>query len=84
MNNATVLDADFLRDLSLIAQNQSLVKRLKKYVGRLAKSQTDESLMTKEQFFARIDKAKREVENGEVFTMLPNESFQDFRKRVGI
>ncbi|MBP3253770.1 MAG: hypothetical protein J6M30_04620 [Bacteroidales bacterium] len=42
----------------------------------------DDTCMTKEEFFAMIDKSMEEYEKGHYHTMLPNESLDDFLARV--
>ncbi len=42
----------------------------------------DDSLMTKEEFFAKIDEGIRQIENGEYYELLPGEDLEDFLKRV--
>lgn len=44
--------------------------------------ETDDTCMTKEEFFAMIDKSMEEYEKGHYHTMLPNESLDDFLARV--
>ena len=43
----------------------------------------DPTYMTKEEFFANVDEALEQVKQGRVHRMLPNESLDDFLKRVG-
>ncbi len=42
----------------------------------------DDSLMTKEEFFAKIDEGIRQIENGEYYELLPGEDLEDFLERV--
>lgn len=54
--------------------------RVVKYVRRLAKQMTeDPTLMTKEEYFRRLDAA----EKGPKYKMLPNESLDDMLTRLG-
>lgn len=39
--------------------------------------------MTKEEFFAKIDKSLEQARQGQVHRMLPDESLDDFLRRVG-
>lgn len=42
----------------------------------------DDSLMKKDEFYSAIKQALKEVEAGETYAMLPNESLDDFMKRI--
>lgn len=54
------LNAEILRNMSIIAEDEHLLKRAAKYLRKLAAEKQDSSLMTKEEFFERVDKAKEE------------------------
>lgn len=83
--NALELNAEIYRTLGIIADDEGLLKKALKSLQRLAaqKQEKDEALMTKEEFFARVDEAREQIRRGESYTMLPDESFMDFRKRIG-
>lgn len=53
------LDADLLQNFTYIAQDEDLMKKLSRYMRRLLKTKEDETLMTEEDFFARVDEAKK-------------------------
>lgn len=61
------LNAEIFRSLSTIAGEEGLMKRAAKYLKKLAdqKRQEDETLMGKEEFFAKIDHAVEEAKRGE-------------------
>ena len=54
------LNAELLRNLSIVAEDENLLKRAAKYLRKLVAQKEDPTLMTKEEFFARIDKAKQQ------------------------
>ena len=59
------LNAEVLRNLSIVAEDENLLKRVAKYLRRLvAEKQNDTTLMTEEEFFARVDEAKQEIADG--------------------
>ena len=60
-----VYDAQFMHNLGVIAQSETLTKRLVRYVSRLAKPAADPTLMTREEFMAKVDEAERQIERGE-------------------
>lgn len=42
----------------------------------------DDTLMTKEAFFAKVDKGIEQIKNGQSYTMLPGENLEDFLNRI--
>jgi hypothetical protein len=77
---ALQLNADIYRNMAIIAENESMLKKVAKYISRLAKQATDDpTCMTKEEFFARIDEASK----GPSHEMLPNEDLTAFLRRMG-
>lgn len=81
--SALQLNAEILRNLSIIADNEALSAKLLKYIKKLVKQNSDPTLMTKEEFFAGIEEAEKQIERGEGIVMLPNESLDEFLRRVG-
>lgn len=62
------LNAEIYRSLSIIAENENLMKRAAKYLKKLATQEKDETLMTKEEFFAKIDESLQQAREGKVVT----------------
>ncbi len=60
------LTPDFLRDLSIVAEDEGLMRQAVRYIKRLAAKQQkyDPTLMTKEEFFRQVDQAKEEIRQG--------------------
>ena len=51
--------------MSVIAEDEALLRRVLKYVKKLAaQKQQDSTQMTEEEFFARVDEAKQEIASG--------------------
>lgn len=73
------MNTELWQSIGLIADSESLMKRLTKYVKKLVKEKEDSTLMTKEEFFARVDEAKK----GPTYRMQPNENLTTFLKRIG-
>ncbi len=66
---AIQLNAEILRNLGAIAEDESMLKRVAKYLRKLvAEKEADPTLMTKDEFFARIDKAETEIAEGKGVT----------------
>ena len=80
----TELNAEVLRNLSIVAEDENLLRRVAKYLRRVvSEKQNDPTLMTKEEFFAKLDKGEEEYRQGKFTTLLPGESVDDMLKRCG-
>jgi hypothetical protein len=55
---AVQMNAEILRNMSIIAEDERLMNRVAKYLRKLVAEKEDPTLLTKEEFLARIDKAK--------------------------
>ncbi len=80
--HAKAIDAGLLNDINLISGDESLMRRLVRYVGRLVKERkkaADPTLMTKEEFFRMIDEAREEARQGKVRSF---DSVEDFDKYI--
>ena len=56
------LNAEIYRAMSVIAEDEALLKRAVRHLKKLAaQKQEEDSLMTKEEFLARVDEAKQEI-----------------------
>lgn len=74
------LNAEILQNLGTIAEDETVLARVAKYLRRVVKEmETDPTLMSKDDFFARVDEAKK----GPTYTMLPDEDLTSFLKRQG-
>ena len=58
------MNVEILRNMSIIAEDENLLKRAAKYLRKLVAEKEDSTLMTKEEFFARVDKAREEIRQG--------------------
>ena len=54
------MNAEILRNMSIIAEDENLLKRAAKYLRKLVAEKEDPTLMTKEEFFAKIDLARKQ------------------------
>ena len=80
---AIQLNAQIWRDMSILADSEPMMKRVAKYLRKLVAEKEDPTLMTKEEFFAKIEESERQIERGECHTMLPDEDLTAFLRRVG-
>ena len=57
---ALQLNADIYRNLGIIAEDESMLDRVAKYLRRVVKQMTDDpTCMTKEEYFAMLDRAEQ-------------------------
>ena len=76
---AIQMNAELFRELSIIAEDELLMAKMLKYAKKLTAKKADSTLMTRKEFFDRIDKAKA----GRTYSMLPDENLTEFLKRQG-
>lgn len=81
---AMQMNAEILRNMSIIAEDENLLKRAARYLRKLAaEKENAATLLSKDEFFARVDEAREQIKRGEGVEMLPDESLDDFLKRMG-
>ena len=78
-----VINTQLWKNIGAIAENETLMRRLCKYVSKLAKEKEDEARMTEKEFYEKIERAEAAYERGEYLEMLPGEDLTSFLKRVG-
>ncbi len=59
-----------------------LITRGKNEAFKITKVTDDDSLMSKSEFYNMIKQALQEVEEEKTYAMLPNETLDDFMKRM--
>ena len=63
------LNAEILRNLGTLSEDENMLKRVAKYLRkRVAEKKAAPTLLTKEEFFARVDKAEKEIAEGKGVT----------------
>ena len=65
------LNAEIMQNLSVLADSEDMMTRVAKYLRKLVKEKkADPTLMSKEEFFAKLDKAEESIEQrkGKTFT----------------
>ena len=80
---ALQLNAQIWRDMSILADSEPMMKRVAKYLHNLVAEKEDSTLMTKEEFFAKIERAEQQIARGEGMEMHPDEDLTMFLKRNG-
>ena len=59
------LNAEIMQNLSVLADSEDMMTRVAKYLRKLVKEKkADPTLMSKEDFFAKLDKAEESIEQG--------------------
>ena len=84
--NAAQLNAmntELWQSIGAIADSEPLMKRLTRYARKLVKEKNDPTLLTKEEFFAKIERAEEQAARGEGMKKLPGEDLETFLKRNG-
>ena len=77
---ALQLNAELYRNLGVIAEDETMLDKIVKYARKLVKQMSaDPTCMSKAEFFARVDEAKK----GKTARMLPNEDLTAFLRRQG-
>ena len=78
------MTAEILQNLSVLAESEDMMTRVAKYLRKLVKEkEADPTLMSKEEFFAKLDKAEEDYQKGNYTTLQPGESVTDMLKRCG-
>lgn len=72
------LNAEVLRNMSIIAEDENLLKRAAKYLRKLVAEKEDATLFTKEEFFKRVEEAKK----GPSYELKEGETIEDLLNRV--
>lgn len=78
------MNAEILRNMSIIAEDENLMKRAAKYLRKLvAEKKPDPTLMTEAEFFSKIEHAEQQIARGEGMQILPDEDLSTFLRRNG-
>ena len=62
------LNSEIQQNIKALSDDENMLNRVAKYLRKLMKEKDDPTLMSKEEFFAKIDEAKREYEEGKYIT----------------
>ncbi len=76
------LRAELFREMNPLLDSEAALEKLIKYVKKLTTKKADPTLMAKEEFFRQVDEAREQIRRGEGIRMLPNESLDEFLRRV--
>lgn len=76
--NTLQMNAELFRELSIIAEDETMMQKLLKYAKKLTAKKTDPTLMTKEDFFAKVDEAREEIRKGGGLRFTDRESMNEW------
>ena len=62
------LNAEIQQNIKALSGDEFMLNRLAKYLRKLMKEKEDPTLMSKEEFFAQLDEAEREIAEGKGIT----------------
>ncbi|MCR4917025.1 MAG: hypothetical protein K6A96_14875 [Prevotella sp.] len=66
---AIQMNAEILRNLGTLAEDESMLKRVAKYLRKLvAEKESDSTEMSREEFIARVEKAEKDIDEGKGIT----------------
>ena len=77
------MNTELWQSIGAIADSEPLMKRLTRYAKKLVKEKNDPTLMTKEEFFAKIELAEQQAARGEGMVFPAGEDLTTFLKRNG-
>ena len=77
------MNTELWQSIGAIADSEPLMRRLTRYAKKLVKEKEDPTLMTKEEFFAKLNRAEDQAARGEGMRKLPGEDLETFLKRNG-
>lgn len=72
------LRTELFREISPLLDNEVAMEKLIKYVRKLSATKEDPSLMTEEEFFAKVDKSLEQARQGRVHTVESKEELNRF------
>ena len=77
------MNTQLWQNIGTIADSEPLMKRLSKYVAKLVKEKEDPTLMSKEEFFAKIEQGERAYAQGKCHEIYPGEDLATYLRRRG-
>ena len=81
---AIELNAQIWRDMAEIADSEPLMMQLAKYLKKLVAKKENPTLVSKEEFFASLERGEEEYRQGRCVRLLPNESVSEMLRRSGL
>lgn len=80
---ALELNTQIYRYMADISVDEALLQKVADYMKKLLAKKPDPTLMTKEQFYAKLERGEKAYERGECHEILPNENLTSYLIRRG-
>ncbi|MBO4663029.1 MAG: hypothetical protein J5663_01300 [Bacteroidaceae bacterium] len=81
---AIQLKAEVMHNINVVAEDENMLNRVAKYLRKLvAEKQTDSTEMTKEAFYAKLERGEKAYERDECHEILPGEDLKTYLRRRG-
>lgn len=77
------MNTELWQSIGAIADSEPLMRRLTKYAKKLLKEKSDPTLMSKEEYFAKLERAEQQAARGEYSVLLPGEDLTTHLRRLG-
>ena len=77
------MNTELWQSIGAIADSEPLMRRLTRYAKKLVKEKEDPTLMTKEEFFAKLDESEQQINRGQYSVLVPDEDLATHLKRLG-
>ncbi|MBQ9362030.1 MAG: hypothetical protein IJT97_01285 [Bacteroidaceae bacterium] len=81
---AVQLNAELLRAMSEIVEDEALVNKVLKYMKKLVAKKKDPTLESKEEFMVSLARGEDEYKQGKCVRLLPGESVTEMLRRSGL
>jgi len=81
---AIELNSELFFAMGKIASDEGLMKKLLKYAKKLAAQRDDETLVSKDEFMASLERGEEEYRQGRCVRLLPGESVSEMLRRSGL
>ena len=62
------MTTELFRQLAIVSEDENMMKRAIKALKRITQPKEDSTMMTKEEFFAQLEEAEKQIERGEGIT----------------
>ena len=79
---AIQLRAELTREMDLYADNEEILQQVLDFIRSITSKKHAPTEMTEAEFFAKIDRSLQQAERGEVYSPRPDETFDQFFKRM--
>lgn len=79
------MNAEIFHNLDILSDSEEMLARVAKYLRKLVKEKHESlpTLMSKEEFFEKLNQAEQEYQQGKFTTLKPGESVTEMLNRCG-